>query len=78
MSDRPPSLAQMPSTADLRPPPTGSWCRACHSTRWWTERHQPRGWRCWTCHPPVHLPPEAVRREGDAGAPQAGWWMNDR
>jgi hypothetical protein len=33
MSNRPPSIAQMPSTADTRPPPSGAWCRACHGTR---------------------------------------------
>jgi hypothetical protein len=27
---------------------------------------EPRGWRCLTCHPPDHLPPEAIRREGEA------------
>ena len=49
-----------------RPPP-GAWCRACHGTRWWTERRASRGWRCMTCCPPSHLPPEAIRREGEAG-----------
>ena len=30
----------------------------------------PKGWRCLTCHPPDHLPAEAIRREGEAdGAP---------
>jgi hypothetical protein len=62
MSDRPPALA--PSWASPTPPPPGAWCRACHGTRWWTERHQPRGWRCMTCHPPVRLAAEAIWREG--------------
>jgi hypothetical protein len=66
----------MPSWADATPPWPGSWCRACHGTRWWTERRDPRGWRCMTCHPPVHLPADAIRREGEAdvtglGAPRA-------
>jgi hypothetical protein len=38
MSDRPPELARMPSWGDNTPPWPGSWCRACHGTRWWTER----------------------------------------
>jgi hypothetical protein len=36
---------------------------------WWTERHEPHGWRCMTCHPPVHLAADAVRREGEGDAP---------
>jgi hypothetical protein len=64
MSERPPSLARMPSDASLTPPLPGAWCRACHGTRWWTERHGPRGWCCLTCHPPDHLPADAIRREG--------------
>ena len=28
--------------------------------RFWTERYKPRGWRCMQCHPPDHLPAEAV------------------
>ena len=52
------------SLSALRPPP-GAWRRACHGTRWWTERQQPRGWRCMMCHPPDHLPPEAIRRENE-------------
>jgi hypothetical protein len=66
MSDRPPALAHPPG--DTTPPPPGAWCRACQGTRWWTERREPRGWRCWTCHPPVHLPAEAVRLVGEDGA----------
>jgi hypothetical protein len=66
MSDLPPGLAQMPSWADATPPWPGAWCRACHGTRWWTERRDPKGWRCLTCHPPDHLPVEAIRREGEA------------
>jgi hypothetical protein len=29
-------------------------------------RRNSKGWRCMTCHPPDHLPPEAVRRESEA------------
>ncbi len=28
--------------------------------RWWREREQPKGWRCWACHPPDHLAPEQI------------------
>jgi len=66
MTDRPPELARMPSWADASPPWPGVWCRACHGTRWWTERRNPKGWRCLTCHPPDHLPAEAIRRENAA------------
>jgi hypothetical protein len=75
MSDRPPGfLAQMTSWADPTLPQPGAWCRACHGTRWWTERHEPKGWCCMTCHPPDHRPVEAIRREGetdDAPVPAA-------
>jgi hypothetical protein len=66
MSDLPPELARMPSWAEAVPPPPGAWCRACYGRRWWTERGDPKGWRCTTCHPPDPLPPEAIRREGEA------------
>ena len=66
VSDQLPGLAQMPSTTDVTPPPPGAWCRACQGTRWWTERHGSRGWRCLTCHPQVHLTAAAIRREGEA------------
>jgi hypothetical protein len=41
-------------------PPPGAWCSCCgrqHRAggRWWREAAEPKGWRCWTCHPPVHL-----------------------
>ena len=65
MSDHPAALAHSPSWSELTPPPPGAWCRACHGTRWWTERHGPKGWRCLTCHPPAHLPASAIPREGD-------------
>jgi hypothetical protein len=33
----------------------------CNGGRWWCEIDTPKGWRCWTCHPPDHLPPSMVR-----------------
>jgi hypothetical protein len=47
----------------LRPLPS-TWCNACYGQRWWTERQQPAGWRCTTCHPPTHLAPERVEIVG--------------
>jgi hypothetical protein len=61
-----PSLQRYPSTADTAPPTPGAWCSSCFGTRWWTERHEPKGWRCGMCHPPDHLAPEAIRRESEA------------
>lgn len=55
---RPPAWADATST-----PPPGAWCGCCgrHTPqdggRWWREAREPTGWRCWTCHPPVHLAP---------------------
>jgi hypothetical protein len=43
------------------PPSSGCWCGCCRTSRWWTERAAPGGWRCWACHPPVHLPAAAVQ-----------------
>jgi hypothetical protein len=62
-------VRRAPPRADStqRPVP-GAWCNACHGLRWWTERQQPKGWRCLTCHPPVHLPAEVVRRLGEGEA----------
>ena len=68
MSDRPPELARMPSWADATPPWPGAWCRACRGTRWWTERQASKGWRCLTCHPPLHLTADAIRRAGEGEA----------
>ena len=53
------------SNNEQRPVP-GAWCNACRGERWWTERLEPNGWRCMLCHPPDHLPAEAIRREGEA------------
>jgi hypothetical protein len=55
-------------------PPRGAWCGCCGRNapeaggRWWQPR-RPRsdgkgiapGWRCWTCHPPDHLPAANMR-----------------
>jgi hypothetical protein len=58
-------LQRQPSWADNEQrPPTGAWCNACHGQRWWTERQQPAGWRCMTCHPPAHLALELVEVVG--------------
>ncbi len=60
---RPASWSERP---DCRPAP-GAWCGCCGRTppayggRWWQEREAPKGWRCWTCHPPDHLKPDQVR-----------------
>jgi hypothetical protein len=54
---RPPSW----SAAEDVPRP-GDRCR-CGGRRWWCEADEaPRGWRCAACHPPCHLPADAVRK----------------
>jgi hypothetical protein len=68
MADLPPGLARMPSDASLTMPPHGAWCRACRGTRRWTERHEPKGWCCMTCHPQNHLRPDQIRREGQGAS----------
>ena len=45
-------------------PPEGTWRRACYGLRWWTERHEPKGWRCMRCHPPDHLAPDQMEVVG--------------
>ena len=65
MSDHPRCAGAFAVLVGADTPTTGAWCRACHGTRWWTERHGPKGWRCLTCHPPAHLPASAIPREGD-------------
>lgn len=58
---RPPAWADVTSK-----PPPGAWCGCCgrHTPQgggwWWREAREPTGWRCWTCHPPVHLPPSDI------------------
>jgi hypothetical protein len=42
-------------------PMDGDWCACCRGQRFWCEAVAPKGWRCWTCHPPDHLPSDAVR-----------------
>jgi hypothetical protein len=50
-----------PSWADLATLPSrGCFCTCCKGQRWWRECEAPKGWRCSTCHPPDHLPPDAV------------------
>ncbi len=53
------ALQRPPSWADpgARPSP-GCFCSCCLGRRWWGD---PCGWRCWACHPPDHLPPDAVK-----------------
>jgi hypothetical protein len=60
--------ARVPSWSDITDTPQpGDTCGSCRGSRFWTEATNPRGWRCATCHPPLHLPPFAVRRlpQGD-------------
>jgi hypothetical protein len=47
---RPPAWANVSLT-----PAMGAWCSCCRGRRWWRERVNPTGWRCWTCHGPWHL-----------------------
>ena len=65
MSDRP---AGRRCPAGQIPPPPGRGVGRARDA-WWTERHQQRGWRCMTCHPPDHLPTDAIRREGEVPEP---------
>jgi hypothetical protein len=41
-------------------PADGCLCSCCRNRRWWRETCRPTGWRCWTCHPPNHLPQHAI------------------
>jgi hypothetical protein len=41
-------------------PQQGATCSCCRGGRWWREAYSPNGWRCWMCHPPDHLPNDAV------------------
>jgi hypothetical protein len=49
---RPPSWANSAAR-----PPSGCFCSCCKGRRWWGDA---QGWRCWACHPPDHLVPEAA------------------
>ena len=59
-------IKRPPSWSDPQDvPPPGAWCGCCGrfsgiGGRWWREAAEPKGWRCWTCHPPVPLPPGGV------------------
>lgn len=53
---RPPSWADPGAI-----PQPGAWCGCCLGRRWWCEVRVPLGWRCWTCHPSVHLAQGDVR-----------------
>jgi hypothetical protein len=52
---RPPSWADPTAL-----PSRGCFCTCCKGQRWWRECAAPKGWRCSTCHPADHLPPNAV------------------
>lgn len=55
-------LLRPPSWGDPAAVPSpGSRCSCCHGSTWWTERADPSGWRCCTCHPPDHLLTEQLR-----------------
>lgn len=41
-------------------PSLGCLCSACRGQRWWRERTDPRGWRCWTCLPAAGLAASAI------------------
>ncbi len=42
-------------------PAFGYQCSCCGGQRWWSKTVNPTGWCCWICHPPGHLPQDAVR-----------------
>jgi hypothetical protein len=55
------ALQRPPSWADPAAPPSrGCFCSCCKAQRWWRECEAPKGWRCSDCHPPDHLPANAV------------------
>jgi hypothetical protein len=53
-------LRHLPSwwRADEHQPAADASCSCCFGVHWWTR--DGRGWCCWTCHPPDHLPATAV------------------
>ena len=68
---RPPFWPNPASRPPLPPPRRpgeperhGAWCTRCGSPdgggRWWTERQEPKGWRCMSCLPPGCVPASAI------------------
>lgn len=55
-SQQPPSWWR----AKAHHPTSGATCACCDGQRWWSTDE--RGWRCWTCHPPDHLPANAIKK----------------
>lgn len=75
----------LPATAMQRPPSwsntasipsLGCRCSCCGGHRWWTERKAPRGWRCFTCHPPLHLDADALCQTATAPRGIGPKWAN--
>jgi hypothetical protein len=70
------ALSRPPGWSDVRSvPPPGAWCSCCGTHHrsgghWWREAKARTGWRCRTCHPPVHrrAPVDVVEAWTDAGA----------
>jgi hypothetical protein len=59
----PPRPYRIPSWSDASDiPDAADTCSCCRLSSWWTEAAAHKGWRCCVCHPPLHLPPDAVRR----------------
>jgi hypothetical protein len=53
------ALIRPPSWSDpAARPSAGCFCSCCKTRRWWCEREQPKGWRCYTCHPPDCMGPD--------------------
>ncbi len=49
-------------------PSPGCFCGTCSGQRWWSERTDPRGWRCAWCYPPA-AGPQAVHIVNSAPDP---------
>lgn len=55
------ALRRPPSWSDRTARPSRDcYCSCCGLGRWWIERVDPRGWRCFTCHPPGRVQPGEV------------------
>jgi hypothetical protein len=39
-------------------------CVCCRGRKWWTDGDHLDFWRCWTCHPPLHLRAEEIIERG--------------